>query len=154
VTNPTFSHDGFTSASARYGPLTRSDFVRYAGAGGDFNPIHHDETFAVGAGYRSVFGHGLLTAGLLSSFLVEWLGQSTLRSFEVRYADQVWPDDVLVMKGALVSAHEGPEGTELAVNLEVLAESHGETSRVVLRGRASSLQEPDALVPDGARGRA
>lgn len=148
MTTSTFSQEGLVSASARYGPVTRSDFVRYAGAGGDFNPIHHDETFAVAAGYPSVFGHGLLTAGMLSSFVVRWLGQSSLRTFEVRYVDQVWPGDVLVMTGALVSAQDGPEGTALEVNLEVLAESSDEPARLVLRGRASAV-----CATDDGRGR-
>ena len=47
------------------GPLTRTDFVRYAGAGGDLNPIHHDEPMAVAAGFPTVFGMGMLHAGML-----------------------------------------------------------------------------------------
>ena len=58
------------------GPLTRTDFVRYAGASGDFNPIHHDEAFAQAAGFANVFGHGLLTAGILGGFVADWLGRT------------------------------------------------------------------------------
>ena len=42
--------------SSQFGPLTRSHIVRYAGAGGDFNPIHHDEQFARAAGMPGAFG--------------------------------------------------------------------------------------------------
>ena len=48
-----------------YGPLTRTDFVRYQGASGDFNPIHHDDEFAQSAGYPTVFSVGMLQAGIL-----------------------------------------------------------------------------------------
>lgn len=78
-----------------YGPVTRTDLVRYAGAGGDFNPIHHDDDFARGAGYPSVFAHGLLTAGILASRVTARFGADRLRRFSVRYRDQVWPGDTL-----------------------------------------------------------
>ncbi|MGN6127609.1 MAG: MaoC/PaaZ C-terminal domain-containing protein, partial [Humibacter sp.] len=78
-----------------FGPVTRTDLVRYAGAGGDFNPIHHDEAFAQAAGYPSVFAHGLYTAGLAGAALAEAVGPLTLRRFAVRYVGQVWPGDTI-----------------------------------------------------------
>ena len=62
-----------------YGPLTRTDFVRYQGASGDFNPIHHDEEFAVSAGYPTVFSVGILQAGILGTYCTEWLGAENVR---------------------------------------------------------------------------
>ena len=56
-----------------YGPLTRTDFVRYQGASGDFNPIHHDEEFAKAAGYPTVFSVGMLQAGILAGFATDCL---------------------------------------------------------------------------------
>ena len=56
--------------------VTRTHFVRYAGASGDFNPIHHDQTFAEAAGLPTVFGVGMWTAGVLSRVAVEWFGPS------------------------------------------------------------------------------
>ena len=56
------------------GPLTRTDIVRYAGASGDFNPIHHDEAFALSAGMPGVMAHGMLSAGILASFVTRWFG--------------------------------------------------------------------------------
>lgn len=80
-------------------PLTRSDFVRYAGAGGDFNPIHHDETFATGAGLPSVFAMGLLHAGVTGLRLARWVGPTNVQRFAVRFTGQVWPGDVLTITG-------------------------------------------------------
>ena len=59
--------------ASEFGPLTRSHIVRYAGAGGDFNPIHHDEEFARSAGMPGVFGMGLLHGGLLGQRLAAYV---------------------------------------------------------------------------------
>jgi acyl dehydratase len=81
--------------------LSRTQIVMYAGASGDFNPIHHDETFASGAGYPSVFAHGMLTMGLTGKMLTDWLGDGVLRSFGVRFVRQVWPGDTLTARGTV-----------------------------------------------------
>lgn len=84
-------------------PLTRTAFVRYAGAGGDFNPVHHDEPFARAAGFPSVFGMGLLHAGVLGLRLARWAGPDNVRAFSVRFTAQVWPGDVLTYAGAVTA---------------------------------------------------
>ena len=73
--------------------LSRTDLVRYAGASGDFNPIHHDETFAHMAGQPSVFGHGMLTAAFVGRCVTDYVGPENLRRFKVRFATRVWPGD-------------------------------------------------------------
>jgi acyl dehydratase len=90
------------SPNFRFGPLTRTDIVRYAGASGDFNPIHHDEGFAHEAGLPSVMAHGMLSAGLLASFITRWFGAGSVRRYKVRFRDRVWPGDVLAAKGTVV----------------------------------------------------
>ena len=64
-----------------FGPITRTDIVRYQGASGDFIPLHHDEPYAQAAGYPSVFSVGMFTAGLLAGFAVDWLGPENIRRF-------------------------------------------------------------------------
>lgn len=78
--------------------LTRTDLVVYAGASGDFNPMHHDEVKAKAAGMPSVFGHGMFSAGLLATALTNYLGIGNLRSYKMRFAKQTWPDDVLTTR--------------------------------------------------------
>ncbi len=73
------------------GPVTRTDFVRYQGASGDMNPIHHDQTYAEAAGYKSPFSVGMFQAGLLATYATDWLGAENVRSFRVRFLEQVWP---------------------------------------------------------------
>ena len=98
--------------------LTRTQIVQYAGASGDFNPIHHDEPFATkAAGYPSVFAHGMLTMGLTGRLLTDWLGDGVLRSFGVRFVRQVWPGDTLVAHGRIVGVEERPEGCLATIEL-------------------------------------
>jgi hypothetical protein len=87
---------GAGPAPREYGPLTRTDFVRYQGASGDFNPIHHDEEFARAAGFPTVFSVGMLQAGILAGYCAEWLGADNVRAFSVQFREQVWPGDHLV----------------------------------------------------------
>ena len=75
--------------------ISRTHFVRYAGASGDFNPMHHDDTLATSVGNPSVFGHGMLTAGLMARVLKDWFGPAALRRFQVRFSKQVWPGETL-----------------------------------------------------------
>lgn len=108
------------------GPLTRSDFVRYAGAGGDFNPVHYDEAFAREAGHPSVFGQGMLPAGILASRLVRWLGPDNLRSYRVRFSGQFWPGDELTF-GGWVERIDADAGEERAtVLLQVVSQEGAE----------------------------
>ena len=77
------------------GPLTRTDLVRYAGASGDFNPIHHDELFARDAGLPAPLSLGMLQAGMLATWATDWLGTENIRRFRVRFADRVFPGDTV-----------------------------------------------------------
>src|SRR5881275_1908138 len=75
--------------------LTRTDLVMYAGASGDFNPMHHDEVAAQAAGLPSVFGHGMFTAGLLATAVTNYVGIGNLSSYRVRFTKQTWPGETL-----------------------------------------------------------
>lgn len=104
----------------RFGPISITDIVRYAGASGDFNPLHHDPEFAKAAGMPSVMAHGMLSAGLLGSFVSAWCGPGSVRRFKVRFTDRVWPGDALIPSGRVVRTFAAPDGTsraELALEL-------------------------------------
>jgi acyl dehydratase len=107
--------------------LTRTDLVRYAGASGDFNPIHHDEEFAKMAGNPTVFGHGMLTAGFLAKCLTDAVGVENLRRYKVRFATRVWPGDRITCSGRVTRKYE--EGGERRIDGEVTATRQtGETA--------------------------
>jgi acyl dehydratase len=116
-----------------YGPLTRTDFVRYQGASGDFNPIHHDEAFAVSAGYPTVFSVGMLQAGILGTYCTDWLGAERVRRFAVQFREQVWPGDRIICSATVAAKHEGDERT---VDLDVLV-TRVESGGDAIRGTAT-----------------
>ncbi|HWF20954.1 MAG TPA: MaoC/PaaZ C-terminal domain-containing protein [Acidimicrobiales bacterium] len=82
--------------------LTRTQIVQYAGASGDYNPLHSDEVFATKvAGYPSVFAHGMLTMGLTGRMLTDYVGDGRLVRFGGRFRAQVWPGDDLTAKAEI-----------------------------------------------------
>jgi acyl dehydratase len=116
--------------------LSRTQIVQYAGASGDFNPIHHDETFATGAaGYPSVFAHGMLTMGLTGRLLTDWLGDGVLREYGVRFVSQVWPGDTLTAKGTVSAIEREGEQVRVAIDL-VTRNQRGEP---VVKGSALAV---------------
>jgi acyl dehydratase len=99
-----------------FAPLTRTDFVRYAGASGDFNPLHHDHEFATRAGLHDVMGHGMLSAGMLASAVTAWFGAGSVLSYTVRFRAPVWPGDVLTARCAVRNGTgEGTAALELTL---------------------------------------
>jgi acyl dehydratase len=106
--------------------LSRTDIVKYAGASGDFNPIHHDQTFAEGARYPTVFAHGMLNAGFVSKCLTDYVSRPALRKFKVRFTSQVWPGDTITCGGKVTKKYEA--NGEKRVEGELFAKNQkGET---------------------------
>jgi acyl dehydratase len=94
--------------------LKRTQIVQYAGASGDYNPLHTDEIFTKEvAGYPSVFAHGMLTMGMTGRLLTDTVGDGRLTRYGVRFTAQVWPGDDLSAT-ATVTAIETVDGTPIA----------------------------------------
>jgi len=98
--------------------LTRTDLVMYAGASGDFNPMHTDDVKAKEAGLPSVFGHGMFSAGLLGTALTNYVGVGNLRSYKVRFTKQTWPGETLVTR--VVVAEKRPDTAEVVLTCELV----------------------------------
>ena len=96
--------------------LSRTDLVTYAGASGDFNPMHHDEVKAQEAGLPSVFGHGMFTAGMLATAITNNVGVGTLKQYKMRFTKQTWPGETLTTRVRVASKYE--EKGERLVELE------------------------------------
>jgi acyl dehydratase len=126
--------DGVEAEPRTFGPLTRTDFVRYQGASGDFNPIHHDEEFAKASGFPTVFSVGMLQAGILGAYCTEWLGADNVRRFSVQFREQVWPGDHLLCSGSVARKYE--EGGERRVDLELLC-TRVESGGAAIKGEAT-----------------
>jgi acyl dehydratase len=105
--------------------LTRTDLVMYAGASGDFNPMHTDEVAAKASGLPSVFGHGMFSMGLLGTALTNYVGIGNLRSYKVRFTKQTWPDEQLTTRVAVTGIRT--EGDDTLVDLDCsLSNADGE----------------------------
>lgn len=90
---------GDEGPTVEVGPVDREDFVRYAGASGDFNPVHYDEPYATSAGNPSVFGQGMFTAGVGAGMVSNWLGLANVTEFETRFTRRLWPGETLTASG-------------------------------------------------------
>jgi acyl dehydratase len=88
------------------GPLTRTDFVRYAGASLDLNPNHHDEVYAQANGNKTVFGMGMLAGAYCGRLITGWLGDGALRRLRIRFASRIWPGDVLTITARVTAKDE------------------------------------------------
>ncbi|MEV0085589.1 MaoC family dehydratase [Saccharopolyspora sp. NPDC050642] len=122
-------------------PLTRADLVRYAGASGDFNPIHWNERFATEVGLPDVIAHGMLTMAVAGRLVSEWTGDpGAIVHYGVRFTRPVVvPDDGT---GALVElsgkvAKKNDDGT---VKVSITARS---ADQGVLGGASATVRLPE-----------
>ena len=105
--------------------LSRTQLVMYAGASGDYNPLHTDEVYATQvAGYRTVFAHGMLTMGLAGRLVTDIVGVDRLAAFGGRFRAQVWPGDTLTTT-ATVTAVDHDAGIVDLASTEALRPSVG-----------------------------
>jgi acyl dehydratase len=119
--------------------LTRTQIVQYAGASGDFNPLHTDEVYATDvAGYTSVFAHGMLTMGLTGTMLTNYVGDGRLTKFGVRFTNQVWPGDDLDAKATVAAIRE--EGGRHFVDLTL--STTNQDGKEVASGSATARVDP------------
>ena len=115
--------------------LKRTQIVQYAGASGDYNPLHTDEIFTTKvAGYPSVFAHGMLTMGMTGKMLTDYVGDARLTKYGVRFTSQVWPGDTL---DATATVKEIKDGL-----VELDLETKNQDGVVVLSGYAEARVDP------------
>ena len=115
--------------------VTRADLVRYAGASGDFNPIHWNQRFATSVGLPDVIAHGMLTMALAGRSLTSWAGDpAALVEYGVRFTRPVVvPDDETGARLRVTGrvAEKRDDGT---VRVDVTATSGGD--KVLSQARA------------------
>lgn len=104
-------------------PLRITDFVRYQGASGDMNPLHHDPAVAERAGLKSVLAVGMLQAGVLGCYATDWLGAQNLRRYTVRFKSPAWPGDVITYSGRITDLREEDGETLADVDLTAVRQT-------------------------------
>lgn len=125
--------EGDTGPEVRH-QLTRTDLVMYAGASGDFNPMHTDEVKAKESGLPSVFGHGMFSAGLLATAITDFVGVGNVRNYKVRFVKQTWPGETLISKTTITGKHS-EDGRNI---VELECELANENGEVKVAGEATA----------------
>lgn len=116
--------------------LKRTQLVMYAGASGDYNPLHTDELYTrEAAGYPGVFAHGMLTMGMTGRVVTNFVGAVNVRKYGVRFTNQVWPGDTLTGKATVEAIRE--EDGQTMVDLSVVTTN--QDGAVVIKGTATAL---------------
>jgi acyl dehydratase len=113
-------------------PIDRVQLARYAGASGDFNPVHVDELYARGLGMPSVYAPGMLIMAFLGQLVSDWARGAQLRRYSVRFVKMVWPGDTVVCKGRVTDRY-GDEGRYFS-EMDVWAEN--QKGELLLKGHA------------------
>ncbi len=86
--------------------ITRTHIIKYVGAGGDFQPIHHDEEFAKAVGLPSIFANGLMHGGMLTRVVTDWAGDGVMKRYKLRFSGIVWPKDTLTFMGSVLKKYQ------------------------------------------------
>ena len=97
-------------------PIDEVQLVKYAGASGDFNPLHTVHAFGEMAGFGGVIAHGMLSMGSVGQLLTDWVGPEALKKLKVRFSGVVKPGDVITCKGKILEkrTEEGKNLVDLA----------------------------------------
>lgn len=91
--------------------LDRTDIARYAGASGDFNPLHVDEAYAGEAGHDSVIAHGMHVCGYAAQVISAWVGVEAVTRLEVRFVSPATPGDPIVVDWEVTDGETGADGS-------------------------------------------
>lgn len=95
------------------------DFVRYAGASGDLNPLHYNHVYARKKGYDTVFSQGMFVGGIASRVVARWFGIAAVTEFGVRFTAQVIPGDSLKAVGTVSEKHTDERKSVVTIDIEV-----------------------------------
>jgi len=87
-------------------PVSHLQLVRYAGASGDFNPLHPDHKIVELIGVGGIIAHGMLIMGFVGQLLSDYVGPTTLRKFDVRFKGMTHLDDVITCTGTITEKYE------------------------------------------------
>jgi len=112
-------------------PITRTQLVRYAGASGDFNPLHHDETFVRMIGMENVIAHGMFIMGIAGEAITSWIDNKYLKKFSVHFLSMTEPVNLndfentkrratITVSGKVIKKYE--ENGEKRIRCEIIAQ--------------------------------
>ena len=101
-------------------PITEVQLVRYAGASGDFNPIHTVHQAGVDSGNGGVITHGMVIMGFVGQMITQWVQPDQVRKFGVRFTGMSKPGDVITVTGRVVEKFETAGERRLRCEVEAV----------------------------------
>lgn len=135
---------GETLQPIRLKPVSRLDLIKYAGASGDFNPIHTVDEEAQNAGLPGIIAHGMWTMGNLAKLFTPYLDQGFIQNYMIRFKGMVFLGDVISLKATLVKK----ERDKLVFEVEAV----NQEEKKVLAGTVEfSTNIQESLLQQGGR---
>ena len=125
--------EGDAIPSLKKKPITQVQLVRYAGAAGDFNPIHLVPSYAMEAGLEGTIAHGMLVMGMLAQMISNWVGVKPVTKYGVSFRAMTKPGNVLTATGEVTKKYTVENKKFLDLNVRI-ADEKGE---VKVDGRAT-----------------
>lgn len=104
-------------------PVTHLQLVRYAGASGDFNPLHTDPKIGEMIGTGGIIAHGMLIMGFVGQLLSDYVGPAALRKFDVRFKGMTRLDDVITCTGIVTQKYEANGETRIAGKVQATGQN-------------------------------
>jgi acyl dehydratase len=101
-------------------PVTHLQLVRYAGASGDFNPLHTDPKIGEMIGTGGIIAHGMLIMGFVGQLLSDYVGPGALRSFGVRFKGMTHLGDVITCSGKITKKYEADGEARIAGTVQAV----------------------------------
>ena len=105
MTSITKLQPGDTLPSIEIHPVSRIDLIKYAGASGDFNPIHTIDDEAKKAGLPGIIAHGMWTMGNLAKLFTPYVEEGFMQDYAIRFKRMVFIDDRITLKATLLNNH-------------------------------------------------
>lgn len=135
---------GETLQPIRLKPVSRLDLIKYAGASGDFNPIHTVDEEAQNSGLPGIIAHGMWTMGNLAKLFTPYLDQGFIQNYMIRFKGMVFLGDVISLKATLVKK----ERDKLVFEVEAV----NQEEKKVLAGTVEfSTNIQESLLQQGGR---
>ena len=126
---------GYEFPKVEKSPITREQMVRFAGASGDFNPLHYDDSIGKRAGIGGVIAHGMLIMGITGEAITHWIPRKALKKFGVRFKAMTFPGDVITVTGQVLEKEETAQGTLLKCSVA----AQDQNGQVKLSGNLEAL---------------
>lgn len=114
------------------GPVEHMDLVRYAGASGDFNPIHTDPEFAEKVGLGGTIAHGMYVMAQMGRFCTNWVTPAQIKNFGVKFKGMTRPGETIVCKGKVKKKKEDDKSVTVSVEAVVNGETRVAGDLVVI----------------------